>query len=114
MTLRQQLGDISKDEVAELNRVLGGSNCFTKGWNEPAKIIAWDAPALAFLGAVGGAFGVYGKFVKRGNWLWLGAAVIPLCIGIAINKSRQDSDQLQNCYRYLLAKRAASCEFEQN
>jgi len=23
-------------------------------------------------------------------------------------------DNLQNCYRYLLAKRAASCEYEQN
>lgn len=91
---------------------MGGSTFFTKGWNEPAKLIGWDTPVIAFLAGVGGAFGLYGKFVKSGNWLWLGAAAIPLFAGLAVNKSRQDSEKLQNCYRYLLAKRAASCEYE--
>jgi hypothetical protein len=86
------LGDISHEEVNELNRVLGGSTHFTKGWNEPAKLIGWDKPVLLILAGAGGALGVYGKFLKGGNWLWLGAAAIPLFAGLLINKSRQDSD----------------------
>ena len=48
------------------------------------------------------------------NWLWIGAAILPFGFGLLVNKSRQDSDAIQNAYRYLLAKRAASCEFESN
>jgi hypothetical protein len=84
------LGDISHEEVAELNRVLGGSTYFTKGWNEPAKLIGWDTPAMALLGGVGGAFGLFGKFVKGGNWLWMTASSLPLIVGLLVNRSRQD------------------------
>jgi len=51
-------------------------------------LIGWDVPVLAFLAGAGGAFGFYGKVVKGGNWLWLGAAALPLFAGLAVSKSR--------------------------
>jgi len=39
------------------------------------------------LGGAGAAFGVYGK-AKGGNWLWLGAAALPLFVGLLVNKER--------------------------
>ena len=68
----------------------GSSTYFTLSRREPAKLSAWNKPALLFLGTIGGGFGLYGKFVMRYNWLWLGAAIIPLTLGAIINKERQD------------------------
>lgn len=115
LTLRQQLGEISHDEVSELNRVLGGARYyFTRCRDEPAKLYAYNTlPLLALLGA-GGAFGLYGKFVRGYNLLWLPASVLPFAVGLVMNYSQQPVDELQNCFRYLLAKRAATCENEKN
>ena len=66
---------------------MGGSTHFSKGWNEPAKLIGWDKLYLLGLGGAGAAFGVYGK-AKGGNWLWLGAAALPLFVGLLVNKER--------------------------
>jgi hypothetical protein len=68
---------------------------------------------LTLLG-VGSAIGLYGKFIKQGNMLWLMASVVPFTVGLVVNNARQPADDIQNCYRYLLAKRAATCEFEKN
>jgi ascorbate-specific PTS system EIIC-type component UlaA len=38
------------------------------------------------LGGAGAAFGVYGK-AKGGNWLWLGAAALPLFVGLLVSCS---------------------------
>ena len=114
INLRQMLGDISHDEVAELNRVLGSRYHFSKGWNQPAKLLAWDKPALLFLSSVSGAFTIYGLAVLKSNILWLGATPLIIGLGMAINYGRQDQEAHQNAYRYLLAKRAAIAEYEAN
>lgn len=114
ITMRQQLGDISHNEIGELNRVLGGSMThFTKG-SQPAQVNAWDKPSNIMMLVGGFAFAVYGLAMLRSNYLWIGAAPLPFLINMQINKSRQDEDALQNAYRYLLTKRAATAEFEQN
>lgn len=115
LSLRQQLGDISQAEVSELNRVMGvKNNYFTKGNDEPAKLVSYNTVPLFALLGVGGAFGLWGKFAMRYNWLWLLAAPIPFLAGLAVNRARQPQDDLQNAYRYLLAKRSATCEMEKN
>ena len=115
LTLRQQLGEISQDEVSELNRVMGITNyIYTRSRSEPAKLNSYNTmPLLALLGA-GGAFGLYGKFVKRYNLLWLPASILPFCVGLVVNSANQPIDEHHNCYRYLLAKRAATCDHEKN
>jgi hypothetical protein len=89
LIIRQQLGDISKSEVKELNRVFGNRHyLFTKTRGTPAHITAYNTlPLLTLLGA-GSAFGLYGKFVKGFNVLWLPAIVGPLVLGLLVNAAR--------------------------
>lgn len=81
---------------------------------EPAKILAFDTKPLLAMLAAGGAYGLWGRFVKRYNVLWLAAAIAPFLTATCVAWSRQPTDQIQNYYRYLLAKRAATCEHEKN
>jgi hypothetical protein len=37
---------------------------------------------------------MYGKFVKRGNSLWLLASVIPFSLGFLVNYGRQPTDDI--------------------
>lgn len=83
LELRQQLGEITPAEVSEVNRVFGGNPItgymLMRSSSEPALLSACHKlEALAFLGA-GGALGVYGRFVRGYNNLWLLAAVLPFC-----------------------------------
>jgi TRAP-type mannitol/chloroaromatic compound transport system substrate-binding protein len=64
--------------------------------------------------AGGFAFAGFGLVVLRSNFLWLAAAPIPALLHRLYDRSNQDEDVLQNSYRYLLAKRAATAEFELN
>ena len=89
LVLRQLLGDVSHEDVKELNRVIAGNkHYFTKAWNEPAKINVWNTAPLAFLLAGGFAFGTYGVVIRRHNLLWLLAAPIPAAFGLLINYKR--------------------------
>lgn len=114
LELRQQLGEIQPHEVKELNRVMDKNCYFTRGRSEPALLKQWNTfPILGFLGA-GMGFGLVGKFVRGYNILWLGATILPCALYLIHNAANQNSTRLQNAYRYLLEKRAATCQMEKN
>ena len=69
--------------------------------------------ALLFTGA-GATVGLYGRFVRGYNNLWLLAAFAPLVSWGMVSKARQPTTLIDNAYRYLIAKRAATAEFEAN
>ena len=71
-------------------------------------------PLLAATLAFGGALGPYAVFGKGYNLLWLAGAMIPFATSLVYNHSRQPSQYLQNCYSYILAKRQATVEMQQN
>ena len=108
------LGEISSSEVAEVNSMFGGlaSVRFWAAPKEPAQLQAVPTFATAFFWGIGGAFGLYGKFAKGYSFLWLGAALIPG--SMYYMTCRQPNTELCSAYRYLLAKRAATCEMEAN
>lgn len=114
IALRQQLGEISKAEVREVNKVQGGATRFTLARSEPALLHGWNSfQAAVFLG-VGTAFGVYGKFARGYNILWLPASIVPVSVYLAFSYARQPTQRIENAYRYILAKRIATAEFEAN
>jgi len=118
LELRRQLGEITTEEVSEVNRVLGGNPLtgylLTRSSKEPALLCAWHKfEFLAFLGA-GGALGMYGRVARGYNNLWLGAAILPVMAWAITQKARQPTTLVDNAYRYLIAKRAATAEFEAN
>ena len=77
MTYRQLLGDISKQEVQELNRVFRGSYYFTKSNSEPGKIFAWRWLMMGALTGLGWGVAFYAKFVRGYNILWFVAPFAP-------------------------------------
>ena len=86
--LRRQLGEITHQEVSEVNRVLGGAYVFTRSNSEPGKLSAWNTVEfLAFAGA-GGAMGLFGRFARGHNNLWLLAAGLPVCTWALVQSSR--------------------------
>ena len=64
----------------------------------------------------GASFGMagYGRFVRGYNNLWLLAAVLPIATLSLVQGARQPTMMIDNAYRYLIAKRAATAEFEAN
>ena len=80
LVYRQLLGDISKQEIKEVNRVFGGMSGlhFTKGIAEPASILAYRWIPEYALAAGGVSLAAYARFVKGYNILWFGAAFLPL------------------------------------
>ena len=118
LELRRQLGEITPGEVSEVNRVFGGNLItgyqFTRASNEPALLKAWHkGEILAMTGASFGMAG-YGRFVRGYNNLWLLAAVLPIATLSLVQGARQPTMMIDNAYRYLIAKRAATAEFEAN
>ena len=115
-TYRQLLGDISKQEIKDINTVFGGSNglVFTKGVKDPALIYAWNTIPLAIYWGLGAGIAVYALGVKRYNILWTVAPFAPLWALMFYQYVRQPSQTIENAYKYLLAKRAATCEYESN
>ena len=65
-------------------------------------------------GGIGAAFGAYGRFAKGYNNLWLLAPIVPLLTLGLVQQARQPTTLIDNTYRYLIAKRAATAEFEAN
>ena len=57
---------------------------------------------------------IYTKFVKGYNILWFIGPFVPVWTYFAYNYARQPHQEIENCYKYLLAKRAATCEYERN
>ena len=117
IALRAQLGEISQEEVSEVNRVLGGSGLdsvmFSLDKKEPAKINAINTvPAALFLGYGVTCLGI-AKVVRGYNNLWFIGAIFPCALYCTFNKNKSN-DRIDNAYRYLIAKRAATCEYEAN
>ena len=110
---RQALGDISKQEVQELNKVLGGRYHFTKSWTEPAKIYAWDK-MTAYFWAIGATSAIYGKFLKGYSIVWLVVPFAPCWSYMLYNRVRQPIQDIENAYRYTIQKRAATAEYDKN
>ena len=103
LALRQQLGEVSDQEVSELNRVFGGNpltgTILTRALSEPALIVGYNMLELLVIGGASLGLGAYGRFVKGYNNLWLVAPLLPLALWSASTKSRQNSVLLDNCYR---------------
>ena len=116
-TYKQLLGDISKEEVYELNKVFTPYDtgfCFQKSVKEPAGLFCWRAFSLAALWGVGAGIAVYARFVKKYNMLWFVGGFVPMWAMLYYNWVRQPNQHMENGYKYLLAKRAATCEYEKN
>ena len=52
--------------------------------------------------------------MKKYNILWYVAAFAPIGGYALYNWARQPTQEIENCYKYLLSKRAATCEMEKN
>ena len=81
LKLRQQLGEITSEEVSEVNRVLGGNAItgyyLTRSKKEPGLLKAWSRLEFLFYLGAGSGFGFAG--LKKGyNNLWLLAAFAPV------------------------------------
>eukprot|EP00826_Nyctotherus_ovalis_P053278 TRINITY_DN6898_c0_g2_i8.p1 TRINITY_DN6898_c0_g2~~TRINITY_DN6898_c0_g2_i8.p1 ORF type:complete len:228 (-),score=51.88 TRINITY_DN6898_c0_g2_i8:92-775(-) len=109
--LRQQLGDITKSEVASANKALGktGSYHFRKARGEPAKVLAYRKNILwvALLSAGGVA---YTMIYHRKGRLWWIAPFAPLILYAVYNRVRQPIESTANVYRFILAKRIATAQ----
>ena len=116
LVYRQLLGDVSKDEVVEVNRVFGKETGlrFTKGWKEPASILGWHTVPITMMFLLGVGISSYALMVKKYNILWLVGPFVPLDIYLFGNWARQPTQEVENAYKYLLAKRAGTCEYEKN
>lgn len=114
LAARQLLGDITHDEVSELNSVMASGRFYYKSNKEPAGIIAWNTYPLGGLLLAGYGIAGYAKFVRGYNNLWFAAAFAPFWTYALYNYVRQPAVEIENCYRYLLAKRAATCELQAN
>ena len=84
LELRRQLGEITQGEVAEVNRVFGGNPVtgylFTRGSSEPALLCAWHKGELVSFSGASFAIGLYGRFVRGYNNLWLVAPLLPIAM----------------------------------
>ena len=100
--------------MSELNKVFGGSHFFVKSRKEPAGLFAWNTYQLGFLWAAGASIAGYARFVRGYNILWVVGAFVPMWTYALYNCARQPTGEIENCYNYLLAKRAATCEMQAN
>ena len=87
---------------------------FVRSKSEPAKIWAWNKIPLALSAILGLSMGTYGKFVKGYNNLWLVAGFLPMSLYLLVASQKQPTTTVENAYRYILAKRVATCELEAN
>lgn len=113
---KQLLGDISQSEVWELTQNLGlkQGSFYYKSRKEPATITAWKIIPFGALWTLGAVGAVYAKFIRGYNILWFVAPFVPLWTYWLYAWARQPTQELENGYKYLLAKRAATCELEKN
>jgi hypothetical protein len=77
-------------------------------------IHAWKVWPTIFFTGLSGAIALYARFIKGYNNLWFLGGFFPLAGFALYSYARQPSQEIQNCYNYLLAKRAATCHLESN
>ena len=77
-------------------------------------MIAFKWMPLSLYWGLGATIAVYAKFCKGYNMLWLFAPFVPLWCMIAQQYVRQPTQNIENAYKYILAKRAGTCEYEAN
>lgn len=103
LQLRQQLGEITSEEVSEVNRVFGGNPVtgyqMMRSRKDPALLVAMHKFEFLFFAGAGGALGVYGRVVKGYNNLWLLAPVLPMITFFCVMKARQPTTLIDNTYR---------------
>lgn len=87
---------------------------YQKSVKDPAGIFAWNTPVLAVAYVACTALAGYALLVKRYNILWIAGPYVPFWSIVLYNYARQPHQQIENCYKYILAKRAATCEYELN
>lgn len=112
LRLRQQLGQISGTEISELNFVFGGQ--YGISLKRDGQLFATNKPVLAGVFASCSALAVYAKFVKGYSIIWLVGSYSPFFATLCYNKVRQPSQLINNCYNYLITKRAATVEIQNN
>ena len=110
---RQTLGDITKQEVKEINEVFGGKRYFAKSWANPATLYSFDWTLSAFWG-FSAFYALYGKFIKGYSIVWLVMPFAPCWMAMLWNHKQQPHQELENAYNYLIHKRAATAEFQLN
>ncbi|CAI2380341.1 unnamed protein product [Moneuplotes crassus] len=111
---RQILGDISKQEVKDVNQSMGSRYCFTKSRAQPATMFAWDTKTLSAFWGFSAFYALYGKFVKRYSIVWLIMPFAPTWLYIFYNYMNQPQQDLENAYQFILTKRAATAEYQKN
>ena len=112
ISLRQQLGEISHQEVKELNRLSQDGVTFSRSRKEPALLIGWNMRSFYLYTLLGFSVALYGRFAKGYNNLWLIAGVLPGSTSMITTYYRQPSQSIDNAYRYLLEKRSVSAQGE--
>ena len=60
------------------------------------------------------AVSLFGKFYKGYSLVWLYMPFIPFGLYYAWNMRNPPIQDLENVYRYIIAKRQATCEFQNN
>ena len=113
LVYRQILGDISRSEVKDVNATLGGKYFFTKSRAQPATMFAWDKN-ISLLWGFSAFYAFYGKFVRGYSIVWLIGPFVPTWLYLLYNYQQQPQQELENAYKYIIAKRAATSEFEKN
>ncbi len=93
---------------------MGGGNFYMRGMKEPATLIGWKIYPIVAMWGLSASIAVYARFIRGYNNLWLVGGFIPLWSYLLYNWARQPEQEIQNCYNYILAKRAATCELQSN
>ena len=63
---------------------------------------------------LGCLMGMYGKFARGFNIMWLPGSLLPFAGACVYNEARQNNVHIINCYSYILQKRIASVELQAN
>ena len=114
LVYRQILGDVSKKDVKDVNNTLGSRYHFTKSKSQPATMFAWDKTGLSAFWSFGAFYALYGKFVKGYSIVWFIGPFVPTWIYMLYNYQNQPQQELENAYKYIITKRAATAEYQNN
>lgn len=112
--LRQQLGDISSAEVKSVRKAIGKESAyyFRKARSEPAKVLAYRKNIL-LVGGLSGLGFAYTMLYHRKGFVWWVAPFIPLVCYVLYNRMRQPWEETANVYRFILAKRTATAQMQE-
>ena len=107
------MGEITKEEMKEINNVVGWRYFYTRSRAQPAHIFGWDKGML-LAWAFGAGYAGFAKFIKGYSIVWLIGPFVPLWTYLLYNWARQPTQEIENAYRFLINKRAATAAFEKN